>query len=68
MFNNRGSLMMADEFLRFERRLKFIFGVFAFLLIAALLEQMTRWPSGAEAFLCYSFGAVGFLDCIYSAK
>jgi hypothetical protein len=60
--------MTADEFLRFERLWKMIFCAFVSIFIAALLDQMTRQPSGIEAFLCYSFGSIGFLGCIYSAR
>jgi hypothetical protein len=52
--------MTADEFLRFERRWKLIFVVFAGIFIAALLDHMTRRPSGIEALLCYTLGGLDF--------
>jgi hypothetical protein len=60
--------MTADELLRFERRWKLVFLVFAILFVTALLDHMLCTPHGWEAFGCYILGGLGFFGCLYSGR
>jgi hypothetical protein len=60
--------MTAAELVKYERKWKAIFTVFAVVFVAALLDHLTRHPGGREAIVCYGVGAIAFAACVYSAK
>jgi hypothetical protein len=61
-------LMTAEELLRFERKWRAIFMVFAVLLFVAMIDHLTRRPHGLEAVVCYSLGVIALAGCIQTAR
>ncbi|WP_090443875.1 hypothetical protein [Duganella sp. CF458] len=60
-------LMNTEEFVRFERKWKFVFTSFAVVFVAALLDHLLRSPHGVEAFWCYSLGLLSVVVCFSAA-